>query len=73
MKAGETMNDKNEGVEKILISVEEACEITNIGRNRMLKLSKTKGFPAIIFKRKILIDRGELPNWVRRNYGQWSD
>ena len=58
----------------ILITIKEACRITNIGRNTMLKLSKTKGFPAFRFKRKKFIDRGELPNWIGRNYGsQWFD
>lgn len=64
-------NEKNDN-DILLITVKEACRITNIGRNTMLKLVKLKGFPALIFKRKILIDKNELPNWIRKNYGKWN-
>ena len=64
-------NEKNDN-DILLITVKEACRITNIGRNTMLKLAKLKGFPALIFKRKILIDKNELPNWIRKNYGKWN-
>ena len=72
MKAGETMNDKNEEVERILISVEEACKITGIGRNTMLKLVKTPGFPALLLSRKILIDKNGFLSWLVKNYGKWK-
>lgn len=55
----------------LLITIEEARKCLNLGRNTMLKLAKVKGFPALYFKRKILIDKNELPNWFRKNYGQW--
>lgn len=57
----------------ILIGVEEACKYTNIGRNTMLKLVKTKGFPALIFPRKILIDKKMLPIWLQQNYGKFKN
>ena len=34
-----------------------------IGRNLMLKLVKVKGFPAVRFKRKIIINKELLPKW----------
>ena len=52
------MND-----EPLLIKVNEACKLMNIGRNTMYKLVRVKGFPAIIFlsknkkKPQILIDK----------------
>lgn len=58
--------------EPILISVEVASEFTGIGRNTMLKLAKTKGFPALIFPHKILIDKAMLPIWISKNYGYYK-
>ena len=58
--------------EVLLIKVEEACKIMNLGRNTMLKLVKTKVFPAIISSHKILIDKQELPNWISKNYGKFK-
>ena len=58
--------------EVLLIKVEEACKIMNLGRNTMLKLVRTKGFPAIISSHKILIDKQELPNWISKNYGKFK-
>jgi len=41
------MND-----EPLLIKVNEACKLMNIGKNKMYQLVNTKGFPAIIFLSK---------------------
>lgn len=57
----------------ILITVEKACKIMNIGRNKMLDLVKIKGFPAIIFPHKILIDKNQLPIWISKNYGTFKN
>lgn len=59
--------------EPLLIKVEEACRITNIGRNRLLKFVKQKGFPALIFPHKILIDKKQLPIWLSKNYGRYKN
>lgn len=58
--------------EPLLITVEEACKLTNIGRNTMLKFVKMKGFPAIILPHKILIDKSMLPVWISKNYGYYK-
>ncbi len=58
--------------EPFLITVEEACKLTNIGRNTMLKFVKMKGFPAIILPHKILIDKSMLPVWISKNYGYYK-
>ena len=60
--------EKNDN-EPILISVEEAMKLTGIGRNRLLKFTKQKGFPALIFPHKILIDKKQLSIWLQKNYG----
>ena len=43
-----------------------------IGRNLMLKLVKVNGFPAIRFKRKIIINGPKLQEWFDKNYGQYG-
>lgn len=59
--------------ELLLISVVEACELTGIGRNTMLKLSKQKGFPGIISKHKIRIDKNQLVDWLKKNYSKYKN
>lgn len=43
-----------------------------IGRNLMLQLVKVDGFPAVRFKRKIIINKELLPKWSAENYGQYG-
>ena len=62
-------NNINETL-KFGITVEEARERLGIGRNLMLKLVKVDGFPAIRFKRKIIINGKKLQDWFDQNYGQ---
>lgn len=64
------MNNKQE---PILIGIKEAIEYTGIGRNTLLKLVKIKGFPALIFPHKILIDKNQLPTWISKNYGTFKN
>lgn len=58
--------------EPLLISIETACKLMNIGRNRMLELADMKGFPALKFPQKILIDKNQLPTWISKNYGKFK-
>lgn len=44
-----------------------------IGRNLMLQLVKVKGFPAVRFKRKIIINKELLPKWFEENSGEYGD
>ena len=46
---------------KLGITVDEARKMLGIGRNLMLQLVKVKGFPAIKFKKKIIINKELLP------------
>lgn len=57
----------------VLIGVEEACKLSGLGRNRLLKFVKLRGFPALIFPHKILIDKNQLPIWLEKNYGIYKD
>lgn len=58
--------------EPVLINVQNACQLTHIGRNTMLKLVRIKGFPAIIFPHKILIDKNRIQDWLSKNYGRYK-
>lgn len=59
--------------EKIGITVDEAAQILGIGRNLMLKLITVPGFPAIRFKRKIIINKNLLQTWFNENCGRYGN
>ena len=63
----------NEENTKLGLTVDEAREMLGIGRNLMLKLVKVKGFPAVRFKRKIIINKELLPKWFEENWGEYDD
>lgn len=54
------------------ISVDEARKILGIGRNLMLELVKLEGFPAVRFKRKIIINKELMIKWFAENYGKYD-
>lgn len=53
-----TTNEENT---KLGLTVDEAIKMLGIGRNLMLQLVKIKGFPAVRFKRNIIINKELLP------------
>lgn len=65
------MDSNNEDI-RLGITVDEARKMLGIGRNLMLELVKLEGFPAIRFKRKIIINKELLPKWFAENYGQYG-
>lgn len=66
------MDSKNEDI-KIGITVDEARMMLGIGRNLMLQLVKVKGFPAVRFKKKIIINKELLPKWFAENCGEYGN
>lgn len=38
----------------------------------MLEIAKMDGFPAIRLKRKIIINKNELPQWFANSYGKYT-
>ena len=58
---------------KIGISVYEAAKLLGIGKNLMLKLVTVEGFPAIRFKRKIIINKNKLQQWFDENTGVYGN
>ena len=67
------LKEENASDEPLLITINEACKILNIGRIKLLELSRLKGFPALIFPHKILIDKNQLPIWLSKNYGNYKN
>ena len=65
-----TTNEENT---KLGLTVDEARKMLGIGRNLMLKLVKVEGFPAVRFKRKIIINKELLPKWFEENCGKYDD
>ena len=47
----------------LTITVDEAAEMLRIGRNNMLQLIKEEDFPALQFKRKIIINKKQFVEW----------
>lgn len=66
-----SFQNQNE-IMKFGITVDEARKQMGIGRNLMLKLVKLEGFPAIRFKRKIIINGNKLQEWFDQNYGKYG-
>ncbi len=62
------MND-----DRIGITVEEAAKLLGIGKNLMLKLVTVPGFPAIRFKKKIIINKNKLQDWFNENAGTYGN
>lgn len=58
--------------ERLGISIDEARKILGIGRNLMLELLKLEGFPAVRFKRKIIINKELMIKWFAENYGKYD-
>ena len=49
--------------DKLTITVDEAAEMIGVGKNIMLNLVKTDGFPAVKFSRKIVINKRQFIQW----------
>lgn len=65
-----TTNEENE---RLGLTVNEARKMLGIGRNLMLQLVKVKGFPAVKFKRKIIVNKEMLPKWFEENCGEYGN
>lgn len=66
------MENNQDEILRFGITIEEARKQLGIGRNLMLKLVTLPGFPAIRFKRKIIINGNKLQEWFDQNYGQYG-
>ena len=58
---------------KLGLSIDEAASLLGIGKNLMLKLVTVPGFPALRFKRKIIINKNKLQQWFDENAGTYGN
>ncbi|MDR0979040.1 MAG: helix-turn-helix domain-containing protein [Lachnospiraceae bacterium] len=56
--------------EKITLTVKETAKSLGICEELVRDLVKTNGFPAIHFKRKIIINKAGLLKWLDNNNGK---
>lgn len=59
--------------DKLGITVNEAAKLLGVGRSLMLKLVTVEGFPAIRFKKKIIINKNKLQQWFDENAGAYGN
>lgn len=58
-------------VDQITISVPAAAELSGIGRDRLYRLCRTEGFPAIwLGQHRVLIHREKFIEWVEAQIGK---
>ena len=57
--------------EKIGLNIKEASELMGINVKLMSDLTRTKGFPCIKFKRRIVINKNKLQDWFDLNSGKY--
>lgn len=50
--------------EKITITMDEACTILGISKDLMLRLIRTKDFPCIKFRKKVVINKSKFLKWI---------
>lgn len=53
--------------DKLTVTVHELAALLNIGRNKAYELTKTQGFPAIRFGRRVVIPLEGLRKWLDQN------
>jgi len=56
--------------EKLTLTVDEAAELTGIGKNLMYEWANSKGFPMLRVGRRILIIKSKFVEWLENNIGQ---
>ena len=64
-------DDNNQDV--VFVKLKQACKMTNVGRNTMHRLSKMKDFPGLVSPNKILVDKNEIHNWLKKNYPKYAN
>lgn len=56
--------------EPIMLTVEQAAGLCQIGRDRMYLLTRRQDFPALRFGKSIRIPRQKLQEWVEQHAGE---
>lgn len=55
--------------EKMLLTVQEAADLTGLCAITIYELAKTQGFPAVRVGRRVLISRRGLEDWIAAQAG----
>lgn len=58
-------------MDKIGLNIKEAAKYLGISKELMRKLVEEEEFPCIKFKRRILINKNKLEEWVDNNSGKY--
>ena len=56
--------------EKIGINIEECAKYMGVSKQLMAEIVRMPGFPCIKFKRKILINKSKVQEWLDNNAGK---
>ena len=56
--------------EKIGITIEECAKYIGISKQLMAEMVREPGFPCIKFKRRILINKSKVQEWLDNNAGR---
>ena len=61
----------NSGIEKIGMTIEECAEYLGVSKQLVAELVKLPDFPCVKFKRRILINKVGINDWMNRNIGKF--
>lgn len=72
-KCGRSKSSKTERSytmrDKMLLTVQEAADLTGLCTITIYELAKTQGFPAVRVGRRVLISRKGLEDWIAAQAG----
>lgn len=70
-KEGKNKITINTGIEKIGMTIEECAEYLGVSKQLVSELVKLPDFPCIKFKRRILINKNQINDWLVENTGKF--
>ena len=58
------------GEERLGITIAECAELLGVSKQLMAEIVREQGFPCLKFKRRILINRNKVQDWLDNNSGR---
>lgn len=58
------------GEERLGITIAECAELLGVSKQLMAEIVREQGFPCLKFKRRILINRNKVQDWLDNNAGR---
>ena len=71
IKEGKNKITINTGIEKIGMTIEECAEYLGVSKQLVAELVKLPDFPCVKFKRRILINKLGINDWMTKNIGNF--